>query len=83
MHFSFDGNGTVPIQLSTTWFDYSPELSIDHTPGRFSEAVQNDNLMNITLSILWKYLTPNETYFKNVAREWEIGMLYKPEYKSN
>ena len=59
----------TPVQISTTWYDFDPSHSIDHNPYKLSIAVQNGNVMNISMFVPWKPLTPNETIAKNENRE--------------
>ena len=73
MLFRFNDNQSVPVQISTTWYEYDSTQSIGHTPGQLSLAVQNGNLMNISMSVQWKELSQAESDVKNQNREWPIG----------
>ena len=63
----------IPVQISTTWYNFDPSQSFEHTPYKLSEAVQNGNVMNISMFVPFKELTENETIAKNENREWIIG----------
>ncbi|XP_057295097.1 uncharacterized protein LOC130623612 [Hydractinia symbiolongicarpus] len=70
--FNFDGNKATPVHISTSWYRHNQVESINHTPGKLTEAVENGNILNVTMSLEWKQLSQNESNLLNEDKEWEI-----------
>lgn len=73
--FSYDGTGTTPVEISTSWLKVDEAKSIDHNPFYLEQAVNDGTLLNFTIHSSWFLITPEQTQKIAKERYWEIGMF--------